>query len=137
MVANQSISKIGPGLLVFVAFSRADQRLLDEPAPIQRFAERIVKLRIFEDQAGKMNLSLQDIGGQVLLVSEFTLYAELAGGHRPSFTEALTKSEAEKLYQALASSLQAYNVVVATGQFGAKMLVRLINDGPVTIILGD
>ncbi|MDW7988160.1 MAG: D-aminoacyl-tRNA deacylase [candidate division WOR-3 bacterium] len=134
-VQNQVVGKINQGLLVYLAFSEADANRPNRQNWFTKFAERLINLRIFEDSAGKMNLSVKDISGELLVISEFTLYAQLIKGHRPSFSQALAKSEAEILYNEFLSVLKTLGLKVSQGIFGAKMLVSSINDGPVTIIL--
>jgi D-tyrosyl-tRNA(Tyr) deacylase len=121
---------IGRGLLVLLGVGRGDSE-----KQATWLAEKIAGLRIFEDGEGKMNLSVQDIGGSVLVVSQFTLYGDCRKGRRPSFTEAAPPDLADRLYQQFASRLRALNLPVETGVFQAKMDVYLVNDGPVTIIL--
>jgi D-tyrosyl-tRNA(Tyr) deacylase len=121
---------IGRGLLVLLGVGRGDSE-----KQATWLAEKIAGLRIFEDGEGKMNLSVQDIGGSVLVVSQFTLYGDCRKGRRPSFTEAASPDLADRLYQQFASRLRALNLPVETGVFQAKMDVYLVNDGPVTIIL--
>lgn len=123
---------IGPGLVVLVAF-----RIGDTPDIVSRLAKKMVDLRIFEDAAGKMNLSLGEVGGQLLVVSQFTLYGDTRRGRRPSFTQSLPPAEAEKLYDLFIRFLHESNLTVAAGEFGAKMEVEIINDGPVTFVLDD
>ncbi len=118
------------GLLVLICAEHGDS---DEEA--QYFARKISKMRIFTDPAEKMNLSVQDIGGEVLVVSQFTLAANWKKGNRPGFSAAATPSEGERLYELLCKSLQNEGLVVKKGVFGAHMDVRLLNDGPVTIIM--
>ena len=129
-VGGQRIADIGRGLLLLVGIG-AD----DSTVNLSKLARKIVDLRIFEDDAGKMNLSLRDIDGVVLAVSQFTLYADISKGRRPSFVHAALPELAEPLFDAFVSALRAEDVEVQTGQFGAKMAVRLENDGPVTLSL--
>ena len=102
-----------------------------------KMARKVLELRIFEDEAGKMNRSVVDIGGDLLVVSQFTLYGDTRRGRRPSFTDALPPSEAEPMYRRFVQLLAGSGLTTASGQFGAKMEVEIINDGPVTIILDD
>ena len=101
----------------------------------ERLAGKVARLRIFENEEGKFDRSLLDTGGAVLVVSQFTLIADTAKGNRPSFSDAAPPEQAERLYEAFCSALRALGVEVATGVFGARMQVELVNDGPVTIIL--
>ncbi len=131
LIDHQKISSIGKGLLVFVGFTETDN-LQD----LRYFVKKITNLRIFDDNRGIMNLSVKDIEGEVLSVSQFTLYADLTRGNRPSYEKALEKNRASKLYAAFNEELS--NIIqVKTGVFGSDMQVSLINDGPVTIIIGD
>lgn len=127
-VDHQTIGRIGPGLLVLACAMQGD----DDDVPA-RLAARIAKLRIFRDEAGKMNRSVQDVGGAVLVVSQFTLAADTRTGNRPGFSSAAPPDRGEALYLSLTHQLQALGLPVETGQFGANMQVSLINDGPVTI----
>ena len=130
-VNGEEISSIGKGLLVLVGF-KAD----DTPEQIQWIAKKIPVLRVFNDSEGKMNLSVEDINGEILVVSQFTLYGELKKGTRPSYSKAAPPEVAEKLYNEFIKELKAStNCPVKTGIFRAYMKVNLINDGPVTIIL--
>lgn len=124
------VGEIGRGLAVLVGV-----RLSDTPAEAQWLAEKVANLRIFGDEAGKMNRSLLEVGGAVLSVSQFTLYADTSRGRRPSFIDAATGAEAESVYEAFNAALQAQGIPVAPGRFGAVMDVEIRNDGPVTIIL--
>lgn len=122
------IGQTGPGLLILVCAMQGDST-----AEAEALAARIAKLRIFRDDAGKMNLSLLDTGGGALVVSQFTLAADTSRGNRPGFSTAARPEEGEALYQHFAAALAALGPKVETGQFGADMAVSLINDGPVTI----
>jgi len=130
VVEGKETGRIGRGLLVLVGAGKGDTG--DD---VRRLAEKTVNLRIFEDEAGKMNLSLLDVGGEVLAVSQFTLYADCRKGRRPSFTGAAPPEEGEQLYLEYVKAVEEYGVKVATGVFGAHMQVELVNDGPVTIWL--
>lgn len=105
----------------------------DTPTQVQQLTEKIVYLRVFPDDAGKMNRSLLDIGGEALVVSQFTLYADVRKGRRPSFTEAAPPEQAIDLVEQFKAKLESYGVRVASGVFGAHMQVTLVNDGPVTV----
>lgn len=125
------LGSIGPGLLVFVGVTRGD-----DAAAARWMAEKIVHLRIFEDSAGKMNRSVEDIDGGILVVSQFTLYGDAAKGNRPSFIAAAPPEVAKPLYEEFVGALASMtSLPVATGSFGAAMEVALVNDGPVTILL--
>jgi D-tyrosyl-tRNA(Tyr) deacylase len=121
---------IGRGFLLLVGFAHADGA-----AQVEWMAEKVVGLRIFPDAAQKMNLSLADVGGEVLVVSQFTLYGDAAKGRRPSFVDAARPEHAEKLYEDFARLLRERGLKVETGVFGAMMQVELVNDGPVTLWL--
>ena len=121
---------IGPGLLVLLCAERGDDR-----AEADRLLAKLLKLRIFSDAAGKMNLSVQDVGGGLLIVSQFTLAADTAGGNRPSFTNAAPPELGRHLYEHFVAQARAAHPEVATGEFAADMQVALVNDGPVTIPL--
>ncbi len=129
-VDDKIVSCIGRGFLVFVGIF-AD----DTTADMIKLAGKICGLRVFEDDAGKMNLALGDIGGEVMLVSQFTLCAQTARGNRPSFIDAMAADAANKFFDELAAHLRERGQKVSTGVFGAHMEVSLVNDGPVTIIL--
>ena len=121
---------IGPGLLVLLCAERGDDR-----AVADRLLAKLLKLRIFSDAAGKMNLSVQDVGGGLLIVSQFTLAADTSGGNRPSFTNAAPPELGRHLYEHFVAQARAAHPEVATGEFAADMQVALVNDGPVTIPL--
>jgi D-tyrosyl-tRNA(Tyr) deacylase len=127
-VEGETVGAIGPGLLVFVCAMPGDDA--DRAAAL---AARIAKLRIFRDDAGRMNLSLRDTGGAALVVSQFTLAADTSRGNRPGFSGAADPGTAERLCLAFAEAMAAQGIATATGRFGADMQVSLVNDGPVTI----
>ena len=129
-VGGAVIGATGPGLLVLVCAMQGDT-----PETAEALAQKTAKLRIFADDAGRMNRSVLDIRGSALVVSQFTLAADTARGNRPGFSTAAPPAEGEPLYLAYAAALQAKGVPVATGRFGADMKVSLTNDGPVTIWL--
>jgi D-tyrosyl-tRNA(Tyr) deacylase len=129
-VDGTSVGQIGRGLVVLVG-AHAD----DEPQSAEQLAKKTAKLRIFPDDEGKMNRSVADVGGGVLAVSQFTLYGDARKGNRPSFTDAARPELAEPLFDRYVDALRAYVESVETGKFGAMMDVRLVNDGPVTLIL--
>ena len=129
-IAGQTVGAIGPGLLVLLCAERGDT-----DAVADRMLSKLLKLRIFSDDAGKMNRSVHDIGGGLLLVSQFTLPADVSGGNRPSFTQAAPPDEGRRLYDLFVTRARAAHPVVATGVFAADMQVHLVNDGPVTIPL--
>lgn len=127
-VGGETVGQIGVGLLVLVCAEPQD-----DEATGQRLLNKILKLRIFSDEAGKMNRSVQDVGGGLLLVSQFTLAADLRGGNRPSFTAAAPPDQGRRLYDSFVSQASAAHPRVQCGIFGADMQVHLVNDGPVTI----
>jgi D-tyrosyl-tRNA(Tyr) deacylase len=129
-VAGKTIGEIGHGLLVLVCAERGDSE-----AQADKLLAKILKLRIFSDEAGKMNRSVQDTGGGLLVVSQFTLAADTSGGNRPSFTNAAAPDEGRRLYDYFVARARASHPVVQTGEFAADMQVHLVNDGPVTIPL--
>ena len=131
-VAGSTTGEIGRGLLVLVCAERADSE-----AQAGKLLARLLKLRIFSDEAGKMNRSVQDVQGGLLIVSQFTLAADTSGGNRPSFTAAATPDEGRRLYDYFVAQARLAHPQVATGEFGADMQVHLVNDGPVTIPLRD
>ena len=129
-VDGEVVGSIGPGLLVLLGVGHADT---DED--VRFMASKIANMRIFSDQDGKFNLALADVGGSVLLVSQFTLYADSRKGRRPSFTDAAPPEKAEPLVERCAALLREASIPVQMGRFGAHMEVSLLNDGPVTILL--
>ncbi|HKA90849.1 MAG TPA: D-aminoacyl-tRNA deacylase [Haliangiales bacterium] len=130
-VDGNVVGRIGPGLVVLVGAGKGDG-----PADVEQLADKVVNLRIFEDDAGKMNRSLLEVGGGLLAVSQFTLFGDARKGRRPSFVDALEPAAAEALYEAFVAKVRAAGVApVATGRFGAMMEVELVNAGPVTILL--
>ncbi|WP_019656350.1 D-aminoacyl-tRNA deacylase [Variovorax atrisoli] len=129
-ISGRTVGAIDAGLLVLLCAERGDVDALAD-----RMLAKILKLRIFADDAGKMNRSVQDIGGGLLVVSQFTLAADASAGNRPSFTQAAPPDEGRRLYEYFVAQARAAHPVVATGEFGADMQVHLLNDGPVTIPL--
>jgi D-tyrosyl-tRNA(Tyr) deacylase len=129
-VAGTTIAEIGAGLVILLGVGPQDG---EEQA--RYLAEKIANLRIFEDEEGKMNRSLLEVGGQAILVSQFTLYADVRKGRRPSFTDAALPEMARPLVERFAALLNGLGVPTQTGEFGAHMLVEIDNDGPVTILL--
>lgn len=129
-VQGECVASIGRGYLVLVGVTHTDGE-----TDARYIADKIASLRLFEDEAGKINLGITDVGGEVLLVSQFTLYADCRKGRRPSFTDAAPPDMAERLYLRVAEMLREAGLPVQTGVFGAHMQVSLVNDGPVTILL--
>lgn len=129
-VGGEVVGKIGRGFLVLLGIAHSDYE-----AQAALLAHKIAGLRVFEDSDGKMNLSLADVGGSVLAVSQFTLYADARKGRRPSFTDAARPEQANPLYDHFCALLEAHGLTVARGRFGAHMAVALVNDGPVTLVL--
>jgi D-aminoacyl-tRNA deacylase len=129
-VGGATIGEIGQGLLVLVCAERGDSE-----AQADKLLAKLLKLRIFSDEAGKMNRSVQDVEGGLLLVSQFTLAADTTGGNRPSFTGAAAPDEGRRLYDYFVAEARKAHPVVQTGEFAADMQVHLVNDGPVTIPL--
>lgn len=129
-VANVRVGEIGHGLLVFVCAEPGDDEVVAD-----RLVDKLLKLRVFADDAGKMNRSVQDVQGGLLIVSQFTLAADTAGGNRPSFTGAAPPALGQALYERVVQTARERHPQVASGEFGAHMQVHLVNDGPVTIPL--
>ncbi|AVS86108.1 D-tyrosyl-tRNA(Tyr) deacylase [Paracidovorax avenae] len=129
-IDGATVGRIGPGLLVLVCAERGDTE-----AEADRLLDKLLKLRIFADESGKMNRSVQDTGGGLLLVSQFTLAADTRGGNRPSFTQAAAPDDGRRLYGHFVERARALHPLVETGRFAAEMQVHLVNDGPVTIPL--
>ena len=129
-VAGHTVGEIGSGLLVLLCAERGDSE-----REVDLLLAKLLKLRIFSDEAGKMNRSVQDVGGGLLLVSQFTLAADTRGGNRPSFTQAAAPEDGRRLYDYLVQQAHAAHPVVQTGQFATDMQVHLVNDGPITIPL--
>ncbi len=128
--AGEAVARIAAGLCIFVGFAPADQ-----DSNVARLAQKILDLRIFEDAQAKMNHSLLEVQGEILAVSQFTLYGDCSRGHRPSFTGAAPADQAERLFNHFVDCLKASGLKVATGRFRAHMNVSLTNDGPVTFVL--
>ena len=129
-VEGEAVGEIGPGLCVLLGVGRED-----DGAAAERLAGRVARLRIFENDEGKFDRSVLDASGAALVVSQFTLIADTAKGNRPSFSQAALPELAEPLYERFCAALREVGVPVATGVFGARMRVELVNDGPVTILL--
>lgn len=129
-VDDRVIGKVGQGLMVLVGVDEEDTE-----SDAAYIADKIANLRIFNDGAGKFNLSIQDVGGSVLLISQFTLHGDCRKGRRPSFVRAARPEKAVPLYERVGTLLQAAGLTVETGEFGAHMMVDLTNDGPVTLLL--
>lgn len=129
-VEGREVARIGPGLLLLVGIGRAD-----DEGEVRFWAKRIPDLRVFSDAEGKLNRSLREVGGEILCVSQFTLYGDALAGRRPSFDGAAPAAQARVLYELFLQALAAEGVPVRTGIFGARTEVGLVNDGPVTLIL--
>lgn len=125
-----TVGKIRQGFMILAGFSDAD-----DAGVVERMAAKIVRLRIFDDAQGKMNLALPDVGGAILSISQFTLYADCRHGNRPGFTAAGKPEHAAKLYDDFNQALRRFGITVETGVFGEDMKVELLNDGPITIVL--
>lgn len=129
-IDGETVGRCGHGFLVLIGV-----HVNDTDADLKYMAEKVPNLRVFEDAAGKMNLSLKDVGGEILAVSQFTLYGDARGGRRPSFIEAARPEKAVPMYELLVESWRSQGIHVETGRFGADMQVSLVNDGPVTILM--
>ena len=129
-IDGKIVGKIGKGLLVLLAVHQDDTE-----DKIERLATKIINLRIFADEEDKMNLSVKDVGGEILVVSQFTLYGDISKGNRPSFIESAKPDKAVPYYEKFVEKIKVSGLKTATGEFGAMMEVSLINDGPVTIII--
>lgn len=127
---GETVGQIGPGLMVLIGVGAEDTE-----RDVRYIADKVPELRIFEDEAGKMNRSLLDAGGAILAVSQFTLYGDARGGRRPSFIAAARPEQANALYETLVAAWREKGVTVETGRFRTEMQVSLVNDGPVTILL--
>lgn len=130
VISKEVYSRIEQGFLVLVGFTFSDTQ-----EDIELLAKKVASMRIFEDDNGKINRCLKDVNGEIMAISQFTLYADCKKGNRPSFSEALSYDLAEELYQLFCERLRAYDLLVQTGIFGADMKLEFTNDGPVTIIL--
>ena len=129
-VYNKIIGEIHQGFLVLIGITSSDTKEIADA-----MVKKLINLRIFKDNQDKMNLSIKDVGGSLLLISQFTLYADCSHGNRPGFTDAAKPDYANELYEYIIEKCKKYDVPVQTGSFGADMKVNLLNDGPVTIIL--
>lgn len=129
-IDGEVVGRCGRGFLVLIGV-----HVDDTAADLKYMAEKVPNLRVFEDAAGKMNLSIRDVGGEILAVSQFTLYGDARGGRRPSFVTAARPDKADPMYEELVAAWRAQGIHVETGRFGADMKVALVNDGPVTILM--
>ena len=129
-VDGKLISEIGKGMVIFFGVGKGDEK-----SSLEKMAKKLSNLRIFEDENGKMNLSVKDIGGQILLVSQFTLFADCSHGNRPSFFDAEVPERANEFYLEMEKRLKNENIIVKMGVFGADMKIEALNDGPVTIMM--
>ena len=129
-VEGETVGRIGPGMLILAAVKKRDT-----PEDAQALAEKLVQLRIFADETGKMNRSLLDVGGEILCVSQFTLYGDCRKGRRPGYERAARPEDAAQLFEQFLSGLRALAPKVETGRFQAMMEVELVNDGPVTLLV--
>ncbi len=132
LVEDKIVGQINRGILVLAGFRKGDKQ-----ESIKRLADKCLNLRIFEDEQSRMNLSLLDIGGELLVISQFTLYANCRKGRRPSFDQSMPPDEAYRFYELLIGEFARSGLRVEKGVFGAKMRIKLVNDGPVTISLDD
>jgi D-aminoacyl-tRNA deacylase len=130
-VGGEVVGRIGRGLLVLLGVARTD-----DAAAARALASRIVQLRVFDDESGRMNRALADVGGAMLVVSQFTLWGDTGGGRRPSWSRAAPGEQAEPLYRTFVARVRELGVETAEGRFGAHMAVHLVNDGPVTLLFG-
>ena len=130
VVSGETVAEIGKGLVVLIGFEKGDLK-----SHVEKMAKKIVELRIFEDSNGKMNLSVKDVGGELLIVPNFTLAADCRKGRRPSFQSSEEPSRAEEMFNLFVEKCREEGVPVQTGIFGADMKVHIVNDGPVTFIL--
>ena len=131
-IDNNTVGKINEGLLLFIGIGNNDNESIAD-----RLVKKVCNLRIFEDENKKMNKSIKDIGGEILVVSQFTLYADCKNGNRPSFTNACEPNKANEIYEYFKSKCMEEVKIVESGVFGADMKIELLNDGPVTIILEE
>lgn len=129
-VDGEMLGKIGKGMMVLIGVSDTDTKEIAD-----KMIDKMTKLRIFDDEQGKTNLSIQDVGGEFLLISQFTLYADCRKGNRPSFTKAGKPDMANEMYEYIISEVRNRGFVAQKGQFGAHMKVELVNDGPFTVVL--
>lgn len=129
-ISNRVLASIGRGYVLLVGFTMGDDELI-----VAKMADKVLKMRLFQDELGKTNLSIIDIQGEIMAVPQFTLYADLTGGRRPSFTKALIPEEANRLFEYFFAELQKNYDLVTAGVFGADMKVNLTNDGPFTVLL--
>lgn len=130
VVEGKTVGKIGRGAMLLIGFTHTDTQ-----EQLEWMAQKVVNLRVFEDEQGKLNCSLLDVGGEILAISQFTLYGDASQGRRPSFTDAAPPAIAEPLYQAFLAALRRQSSRVEEGIFGADMKVSLTNDGPVTLLI--
>jgi D-tyrosyl-tRNA(Tyr) deacylase len=130
LVDGEVVGEVGEGLCVLLGVATSDDETI-----VERLAEKIARLRIFENEEGRFDRSVVDVHGGALVVSQFTLIADTAKGNRPSFTGAARPEQAERLYEGFCEALEAHGIDVARGRFGARMAVEIANDGPVTIVL--
>lgn len=128
-IAGEDVASIGRGMLVLLGVTHGD-----DETDVKAMVDKLTGLRIFDDEAGKMNLSIGDVDGEFLVVSQFTLYGDIRKGRRPSFTDAAPPEAAQRLYERVIEELQRRGFAVQSGRFGARMEVRLVNDGPVTLL---